>query len=131
AQRREYRRACPESPRESRRASQYAAMQRLLAAIGVACVVLVLPGMGMVESAQPAHFDVLIHNARVMDGMGNPWLRADLGITGDRVASGVRLTGATAARRIDAHDRLVSPGFIDVRSHAADGIKTRALRQAQ
>ena len=87
--------------------------------------------MGMVESAQPAHFDVLIHNARVMDGMGNPWLRADLGITGDRITAVGRLSGATAARRIDAHDRVVSPGFIDVHSHAADGIRTRALRQAQ
>ena len=111
--------------------SQYAAMQRILAAIGVACVVLVVPGMGMVESAQPAHFDVLIHNARVMDGTGNPWLRADLGITGDRITAVGRLSGATAARRIDAHDRVVSPGFIDVHSHAADGIRTRALRQAQ
>ena len=111
--------------------SQYAAMQRILAAIGVACVVLVVPGMGMVESAQPAHFDVLIHNARVMDGTGNPWLRADLGITGDRITAVGRLSGATAARRIDAHDRFVSPGFIDVHSHAADGIRTRALRQAQ
>jgi len=106
-------------------------MQRILAAIGVACVVLVVPGMGMVESAQPAHFDVLIHNARVMDGTGNPWLRADLGITGDRITAVGRLSGATAARRIDAHDRFVSPGFIDVHSHAADGIRTRALRQAQ
>jgi len=87
--------------------------------------------MGMVESAQPAHFDVLIHNARVMDGTGNPWLRADLGITGDRITAVGRLSGATAARRIDAHDRVVSPGFIDVHSHAADGIRTRALRQAQ
>jgi len=87
--------------------------------------------MGMVESAQPAHFDVLIHNARVMDGTGNPWLRADLGITGDRITAVGRLSGATAARRVDAHDRFVSPGFIDVHSHAADGIRTRALRQAQ
>jgi len=106
-------------------------MQRILAAIGVACVVLVVPGMGMVESAQPAHFDVLIHNARVMDGTGNPWLRADLGITGDRITAIGRLSGAAAVRNIDARDHFVSPGFIDVHSHAADGIKTRALRQAQ
>jgi hypothetical protein len=45
-----------------------------------------------VESAQP-QFDVLIRNARVMDGSGNPWIRADLGITGDRITA----VGALAA----------------------------------
>src|SRR6188474_2098781 len=105
--------------------SQYAAMQRIIASIGLAVAALTA------ESVQPAHFDVLIHNARVMDGTGNPWIRADLGITGDRIAAVGRLAGATAARRIDAHDRLVTPGFIDVHSHAGEGIRNRALRQAQ
>lgn len=76
-------------------------------------------------------FDVLIRNARVMDGTGNPWRRADLGITGDRIAAVGRLAGATAARVIDARDRLVTPGFIDVHSHAADGLRNPALHQGQ
>jgi len=83
------------------------------------------------EAAQPARFDVLIRNGRVMDGTGNPWLRADLGITGDRIVAVGRLPGATAARVIDAHDRVVAPGFIDVHSHAGEGIRNAALHQGQ
>ena len=85
----------------------------------------------MAEPAQPARFDVLIRNARVMDGTGNPWLRADLGISGDRIAAVGRLAGAEASRTIDARDRIVAPGFIDVHSHAADGIRSQALHQGQ
>ena len=74
------------------------------------------------EPAQPARFDVLIRNARVMDGTGNPWLRADVGITGDRItAVGTLDRRDRRARVIDARDRVVAPGFIDVHSHAADG----------
>jgi N-acyl-D-amino-acid deacylase len=83
------------------------------------------------EPAQPVRFDVLIRNGRVMDGTGNPWLRADLGIIGDRIVSVGRLTNASASRTIDAADRVVAPGFIDVHSHAAEGIRNPALRQAQ
>jgi N-acyl-D-amino-acid deacylase len=81
--------------------------------------------------AEPVRFDVLIRNARVMDGTGNPWLRADIGITGDRITAVGRLTDATAARIIDARDRIVTPGFIDVHSHAADGLRTATLHQGQ
>ena len=47
-------------------------------------------------------FDVLIRNARVMDGTGNPWLRADVGIPGDRITAVGPLANATAAQTIDA-----------------------------
>ncbi len=66
-----------------------------------------------------------------MDGSGNPWLRADVGVSGDRIAAVGRLDGAAAGRVIDAGERLVTPGFIDVHSHAAEGIRRRSLRQAQ
>ena len=66
-----------------------------------------------------------------MDGTGNPWLRADIGITGDRITAVGALGQATAGRVIDARDRIVAPGFIDVHSHAGDGLRTAALHQGQ
>lgn len=66
-----------------------------------------------------------------MDGTGNPWLRVDLGITGDRIVSVGNLAAASATRTIDARDRIVAPGFIDVHSHAAEGIRNAALHQGQ
>src|SRR5687767_13206856 len=77
-------------------------------------------------------FDVLIRNARVMDGTGNPWLRADVGIRGDRIAAVGRFgPAATAQRTIDAGGRLATPGFIDVHSHALEGLERPPLRQAR
>jgi N-acyl-D-amino-acid deacylase len=66
-----------------------------------------------------------------MDGSGNPWLRADIGIKGDRIAAIGRLPESRAVRIIDAADRLVTPGFIDVHSHAAEGLMREPLRQAR
>jgi N-acyl-D-amino-acid deacylase len=102
------------------------AMQRLLLSLALA-----VSALSVVEPVQPARFDVLIRNGRVMDGTGNPWIRADLGITGERITAVGRLTDATAARIIDAKDRLVVPGFIDVHSHAGEGIRNAALHQGQ
>jgi N-acyl-D-amino-acid deacylase len=93
----------------------------------VACLTLVAFSRGQ---AQPA-YDLLIRNGRVMDGSGNPWIRLDVAILDGRISAVGRLTDATAGRTIDAADRLVTPGFIDVHSHAAEGMTRDELRQGQ
>ena len=80
--------------------------------------------------AQPT-FDVLILNGRVMDGSGNPWIAGDIGVRDGRIAAVGRLQGASGKRVIDATGRIVAPGFIDVHSHAAEGLTRVELRQGQ
>jgi N-acyl-D-amino-acid deacylase len=60
-------------------------------------------------------YETLIRNGRVVDGTGNPWIYADIGITGDRITLiGRALASATAQRVIDAKGLVVAPGFIDM-----------------
>src|SRR5262249_53636402 len=60
-------------------------------------------------------YDVLIRNGRVVDGAGNPWVYADIGITGDRISALGRIpANATAKRLIDAKGLVGSAGFIDM-----------------
>ena len=81
--------------------------------------------------AQPLTFDILIRGGRILDGTGNPWYRADIGITGDRIAAMGSLASATAKTVVDAKDRYVTPGFIDVHSHAGGGLAAAELKHGQ
>jgi len=69
-----------------------------------------------------ANYDVLIRNARVIDGAGNPWFRADVGIKDGKITAIGRLDGQ-AAKTIDAAERVLAPGFIDVHTHVEGGIE--------
>jgi N-acyl-D-aspartate/D-glutamate deacylase len=83
-------------------------------------------------SSQPgAGFDLLIRNARVYDGSGNPWIRADVGITGERIAAVGNLGAASGKREIDAAGLALAPGFIDVHSHAGPGLATEELKRGE
>jgi len=74
-------------------------------------------------------FDLVIENARIVDGTGNPWYRADLGVEGERIGAIGKLTGAPAERRIDAAGRVVAPGFIDVHTHIEAGRTRDGIEQ--
>ena len=67
--------------------------------------------------ATAADYDILIRNARVIDGSGNPWFRADVGIRDGRIADVGRLHDRSGFRVIDAAGRVLAPGFIDVHTH--------------
>jgi N-acyl-D-amino-acid deacylase len=64
-------------------------------------------------TATAQDFDLILENARIVDGMGNPWYRGDLGIHGDRIAAIGDLHGRSG-RRIPINGKVVSPGFIDM-----------------
>ena len=68
-------------------------------------------------SLHAAHFDILIRDARVIDGTGNPWFRADLAVQSGRIAAIGNLSRDTADRVIQARGRVLAPGFIDVHTH--------------
>ena len=76
-------------------------------------------------------FDVLIRGGRVLDGTGNPWVKADVGIRGDRIVAIGNLTGAVATTVLDADGRYVAPGFIDTHSHAGGALATPELSPAE
>ena len=71
-------------------------------------------------SSAQEHFDLLIRGGRVIDGTGNPWFYADVGIRDGKIVAVGPLDGATADRTLDATGKVVSPGFIDLHSHAGD-----------
>ena len=66
-------------------------------------------------------FDLLIRGGTVVDGTGAPGTLADVGVVGDRIKAIGDLSAADekgVAVVIDATDRIVCPGFIDVHGHS-------------
>src|SRR5215472_1755126 len=74
-------------------------------------------------AAAAANYDIVIRNARVIDGSGNSWFRADVAVKNGRIAAVGALANASAARVIDARERIVAPGFIDVHVHIEGNIE--------
>ena len=62
-------------------------------------------------------FDLLLTSGRVLDGTGNPWFYADVGIRDRRIVAVGKLRGASAGRVLDVSGKVVAPGIIDVHSH--------------
>jgi N-acyl-D-amino-acid deacylase len=89
----------------------------MLASVLAACGTTSSPAPTGPAAAAPiasADFDLLILGGRVVDGTGNPWYDADVGIRAGRVVQMGSLRDRTAGRRIDAAGLIVAPGFVDL-----------------
>jgi len=64
------------------------------------------------------NFDILIKNGFLVDGTGNPWFKADIGISEGKIIQIDRLGNTKAELVIDARELVVSPGFIDIHTHS-------------
>ena len=78
--------------------------------------------------------DLAVRNATVFDGSGGPPFVGDVAVHGGRVEVVGDAGGVEAARVIDGAGKAVSPGFIDVHSHAdfpiyVDGLAQSGIRQ--
>ncbi len=73
--------------------------------------------------AASAQYDVLIRNARVLDGAGNPWFHADVAVKDGRIAAIGRLVDVQPARLIEGRGRILAPGFIDVHTHVEGAVE--------
>ena len=64
-------------------------------------------------------FDMIIRNGLIVDGTGANGRAGDVGISGGSItAVGDDLAAAEAARIVDATNRVVAPGFIDIHTHS-------------
>ena len=98
---------------------------RCFVALGVAALLCACGDGGGADAgggmAAAGPMDVVIENGRIVDGTGAAWFRGDIGIRGDRIAAITPAGGlgdADAGLRVDVADKVVSPGFIDIQSHA-------------
>jgi N-acyl-D-amino-acid deacylase len=61
-------------------------------------------------------YDVVVKDARIVDGTGKPAYVGDVAVTDGRIVA-VGDVGGQAARTIDAGGQVVAPGFIDAHTH--------------
>ena len=84
--------------------------------VGVSAVFVfaaLMVSQGGLRSQSPA-YDLVIRGGRVVDGTGNPWFLADVGVKGDTIVAVGPHLDAAGTRTIGASGLVVAPGFIDV-----------------
>jgi N-acyl-D-amino-acid deacylase len=80
------------------------------------------------QVAGPTLYDIVIRNGRVLDGDGNPWVRADIAIQDGRFVKIGRVEGR-GKREIDANGDYVSPGWIDMMDQSGEVLEKNGLAE--
>src|SRR2546428_3462815 len=91
-----------------------------------ACALLAFCSSAPVSPPRPGgDYDLVLANGRVVDGTGAPWVRADAGIQGDRIAAAQRLVRPGAPPRSLVPDPTGAPRVVDPHVHAAVHVYAR------
>jgi len=92
-----------------------------------ACALAALAGtFSSAHAGERAKYDIVIRNGRVLDGAGNPWVRADVAVRGGRIVA-VGVVPQKGKTEIDAAGRFVSPGWIDSMDQSGDVLRRQGL----
>src|SRR4030095_4593195 len=108
---------------QSERSSLHAIVARMhksfAAALAAAVLLLAAPESA---SAQTDAIDLLIKNARIVDGTGAPAYLGDIAVRGDTILRIAPRIDGPATKVVDARGKVIAPGFIDIHVHARDNI---------
>jgi len=91
-------------------------LRNCLLPLFIFCLILAISETGNAQA--PQEYDLVITNARIVDGTGNPWFRGSIAIKDGKIIDIGNLDTANAKQTIDANNKIVAPGFIDVHSHS-------------
>lgn len=86
---------------------------------------LLFGALAAAAGAPEAPFDILITNARIVDGSGGASYRGDIGVRRGRIVRIGSLRDWPAVCVLEANQRVAAPGFIDVHMHVEEGILAR------
>ena len=98
-----------------------------LKTLSLAALLLNLPLLltsSLPASAQAPAYDLVLRNARIVDGSGRAAYPGDVAIRGDTIVQVARAITEPSKRVIDVGGQVLAPGFIDVHSHGRYGIVT-------
>ena len=83
--------------------------------IGAICILSALAFDGV-------DFHIILKNGKIINGTGNPWFYADIGIKDGKIKTIGNLEDTKAEKILDASNLVISPGFIDIHDHSDGGI---------
>ena len=90
------------------------------------CIVMLFSLLGptcMSASAAATSVDIVVSDARIIDGTGSPWFYGDVAISDGRIVAVGANLNIQSRERINARGRVIAPGFIDVHTHVESNIQ--------
>ena len=76
-------------------------------------------------------YDIILRNARIIDGTGSAWYPGDIAIQDGKIKVIGSLAAETAAQEFDVKELYVSPGFIDVHTHSDKSLGECGLSESR